>query len=87
MRTQVINYYDPRNQMLKDLPILLQFLPAGADLTGARWPEGVPVPDGWMADGDSGRLQRAGQLSEVMTRYLWQAFSPSAAHNGLQVVL
>jgi uncharacterized protein YjbI with pentapeptide repeats len=40
---------------------------AGADLTGARWPEGARVPDGWMVDGDSGRLKRAGQLSEVMT--------------------
>lgn len=25
---QLINYYDPRNQLLKDLPIILQFLPA-----------------------------------------------------------
>ena len=41
----------------------------GADLTGARWPEGAPVPDGWMADGDSGRLRRAGQLSEITAHY------------------
>jgi uncharacterized protein YjbI with pentapeptide repeats len=42
----------------------------GADLddtilTDARWPEGVRVPVGWMVDGDSGRLKRAGGLSEV----------------------
>jgi uncharacterized protein YjbI with pentapeptide repeats len=42
----------------------------GADLTGVRWPEGVRVPDGWMADRDSGRLKRARQLSEVMAHYL-----------------
>jgi hypothetical protein len=42
----------------------------GPDLYGARWPEGVQVPDGWMADGGSGRLKRAGRLSEVMTHYL-----------------
>ena len=43
---------------------------SGADLddailTDARWPEGVRVPVGWMVDGDSGRLKRAGGLSEV----------------------
>ena len=43
---------------------------SGADLddailTDARWPEGVGVPVGWMVDGDSGRLKRAGGLSEV----------------------
>ena len=48
---------------------------SGADLGGAdlddairtdvRWPEGVRVPVGWMVDGDSGRLKRAGGLSEV----------------------
>jgi Pentapeptide repeats (8 copies) len=37
----------------------------GAILTDARWPEGVRVPVGWMVDGDSGRLKRAGGLSEV----------------------
>jgi Pentapeptide repeats (8 copies) len=42
---------------------------SGADLTDVRWPEIVEVPDGWMADSDSGRLKRAGQLSEVMTHY------------------
>ena len=36
-----------------------------AILTDARWPEGVRVPVGWMVDGDSGRLKRAGGLSEV----------------------
>jgi hypothetical protein len=35
----------------------------GADLTGARWPEGAQVPDGWMVDSSSGRLERAGELS------------------------
>ena len=40
-------------------------------LTGAWWPEGVQVPEGWMrADSDSGRLKRAGQLSEVTAHYL-----------------
>jgi hypothetical protein len=43
---------------------------ADANLTGARWSEGVQVPDGWMIDGDSGRLKRAGQLSEVMVHYV-----------------
>ena len=43
---------------------------SGADLddailTDVRWPEGVRVPVGWMVDGDSGRLKRAGGLSEV----------------------
>ena len=28
----------------------------GADLTGARWPEGAQVPDGWTVDSGSGRL-------------------------------
>jgi hypothetical protein len=37
----------------------------GAILTDVRWPEGVRVPDGWMAEGLPGRLKRAGQLSEV----------------------
>jgi hypothetical protein len=36
-----------------------------AILTDVRWPEGVRVPVGWMVDGDSGRLKRAGGLSEV----------------------
>ena len=30
-----------------------------ADLTGARWPEDTPVPEGWKLDTDSGRLERA----------------------------
>jgi hypothetical protein len=41
-----------------------------ATLTGARWPEGTRVPDGWMIDSDSSRLKPRGQLSEVMTHYL-----------------
>jgi len=41
----------------------------GTVLTGVRWPEGVPVPDGWMVDSGSGRLKRAGGLSEVTTHY------------------
>ena len=41
-----------------------------ADLTGAGWPEGVQVPDGWIVDGGSGLLKRAGQLSEVTAHYL-----------------
>jgi hypothetical protein len=36
-----------------------------AILTDVRWPEGVRVPVGWMVDGDSGRLKRAGGLPEV----------------------
>ena len=42
----------------------------GANLTDARWSTAVPVPDGWMVGGESGRLKRAGQLSEVMPHYL-----------------
>ena len=42
----------------------------GADLTGVIWPTAEPVPEGWMADSDSGRLKRAGQLSEVTAHYL-----------------
>jgi hypothetical protein len=30
----------------------------GADLTGARWPENVPVPKGWVRDPGSAKLQR-----------------------------
>jgi uncharacterized protein YjbI with pentapeptide repeats len=46
----------------------------GADLTGARldrarWPTAEPVPEGWRTD-ESGRLERAGQLSEVTAHYL-----------------
>jgi Pentapeptide repeats (8 copies) len=37
----------------------------GADLTSAKWRTGEPAPEGWIAE--SGRLKRAGQLSEVMT--------------------
>ena len=36
-----------------------------AILTDVRWPEGVRVPVGWIVDGDSGWLKRAGGLSEV----------------------
>ena len=32
----------------------------GADLTGTRWPDDVPVPEGWKLDTGSGRLERAG---------------------------
>src|SRR5262249_28884323 len=38
---------------------------ASAHLADVWWPEGVQVPGGWMVDGDSGRLKRAGRLSEV----------------------
>ena len=31
----------------------------GAELTSARYPEGCPVPEGWVRDADSGRLSRA----------------------------
>ena len=41
-----------------------------ADLRGAMWPKRAQAPDGWMVDGDSGRLKRVGQLSEVMAHYL-----------------
>ena len=37
-------------------------IPGGADLTGAH----LRVPEGWVVDSNSGRLKRAGQLSEVM---------------------
>ena len=40
-----------------------------SDLTGVRWPEGAQVPEGWVVDSTSGRLKRAGQLSEVMAHY------------------
>ena len=40
----------------------------GAKLVGASWPEGAQVPEGWMVDGDSGRLKRAGQLSAAVPR-------------------
>jgi uncharacterized protein YjbI with pentapeptide repeats len=41
-----------------------------ADLTGVKWPEGARVPGGWMVDSDSGRLKRAGGLSEVTAHCL-----------------
>jgi hypothetical protein len=37
-----------------------------AALTGAH----LRVPEGWVVDSNSGRLKRAGQLSEVMLHYL-----------------
>ena len=37
---------------------------------GAKWPEGVRVPDGWMADSGSGRLKRISELSEITAHYL-----------------
>jgi Pentapeptide repeats (8 copies) len=33
---------------------------AGANLTGAAWPHGLTVPEGWQRNPDSGRLARAG---------------------------
>ena len=42
----------------------------GADFTDVRWPEGDQVPEGWSAEGDSGRLRRADQLSEITAHYL-----------------
>ena len=43
---------------------------SGAILSSARWPEGAPVPEGWVVHGESGRLRPAVQLSEVMAHYL-----------------
>ena len=43
---------------------------ADANLTGARRPATEQLPAGWIPDGDSGRLKRAGQLSEVIVHYL-----------------
>src|SRR5207249_1414366 len=40
----------------------------GAHLTGARWPEYEPIPEGWVIDGDSGRLKPAGELSAAVPR-------------------
>ena len=37
---------------------------------GAKWPEGVRVPDCWMADSGSGRLKRISELSEITAHYL-----------------
>ena len=51
--------------------IVARFADAGltdADLTGAMSPAAEPVPDGWMVDGDSGRLMRARQLSAAVPR-------------------
>ena len=42
-----------------------------AKLAGVRWPEGVPIPEGWMVDSASGRLKRAGQLSELTDHCFW----------------
>lgn len=53
-----------------------------ADLTGARWPQGVRVPEGWMVDSESGRLKPAGQLSEVTVHY---PDNPPAALAGMTV--
>jgi hypothetical protein len=36
----------------------------GANLDGATCPEGIPIPDGWELDANSGRLGRAGDGSE-----------------------
>ena len=38
----------------------------GADPAGAH----LRVPEGWVVDSNSGRLKRAGQLSEAMLHYL-----------------
>ena len=45
----------------------------GANLTGALWPTAEPIPGGWMVDEKyrTGRLKRAGQLSEVTDHYFW----------------
>ena len=42
----------------------------GADLTDVRWPEGMPVPEGWLVDDKSSGLQLADELSEVTAHYL-----------------
>ena len=50
----------------------------GGNLDGVKWPEDLtgvkwlylPPPGGWTVDGNSGRLKRAGGLSEVMAHYL-----------------
>ena len=42
-----------------------------ADLTDVWWPGGIPAPDGWIADSESGRLKRADELSEVTAHYPW----------------
>jgi hypothetical protein len=42
----------------------------GVVLTDVTWPEGVPIPEGWMVDSDSGLLKRIGRLSEVIAHYL-----------------
>jgi hypothetical protein len=34
-----------------------------ADLTGARYPQAAPIPEGWVRDEDSGRLNRPGHES------------------------
>ena len=41
-----------------------------ANLRHARWPEGVPIPEGWLVDSDSGRLKCTDKLSEVIVHYL-----------------
>jgi hypothetical protein len=41
----------------------------GANLASVRWPETKPVPGGWIVDSNSGRLKRAGRLSEVTAHY------------------
>ena len=37
-----------------------------ANLTDVRWPEGVPVPEGWLVDDKSSGLKLADELSEVI---------------------
>jgi hypothetical protein len=51
-------------------PVRAAFL-SGADLTGVRWPDGVPVPEHRIVDSKSDRLKRADELSEVAAHYLW----------------
>src|SRR6204780_426651 len=52
-----------RRERQRDLPErridLTRAVLADADLTGARWPSHVPVPEGWELDTSSDRLKRA----------------------------
>ena len=61
-------YLGLRNANLTDTDL------TDADLRGVKWPGGAQAPEGWMIDNapgpDSGRLKRAGQLSEVTAHYL-----------------
>jgi uncharacterized protein YjbI with pentapeptide repeats len=39
-------------------------------LTGAKWSQGIPAPEGWIVDSESDRLKRADELPEVTVHYL-----------------